>query len=94
VTRKTPAKPAFVLHGDVVEVFADSGTVVLDHNEVPGLMSAMRGKEKMEFAVARQEELKDLKPGEAITAGVRRQGRDYVLENIRPAAGGSAAKRP
>jgi len=88
VTQRLPEKPRYTLRGQVVKVYADDGTVMLYHEEVPGLMAAMKPPYAMEFLVPNREQLKSLKPGEAITASVRRQGSDFVLEDVRPAAAG------
>ena len=36
----------------------------------------------MEFLVSDREQLNRLKPGQRITASVRRQGSDYILEQM------------
>jgi Cu/Ag efflux protein CusF len=89
VTRNVSAKPRYTLHGQVVRVYADDGTVMLYHDEIPGLMKAMKAPYAMEFLVANREQLKALKPGQAISASVRRQGSDFVLDDVRPASGGA-----
>jgi Cu/Ag efflux protein CusF len=78
-----PVKPKYVLRGEVVRVFADDGAVMLYHDEVPGLMQAMRAPYAMEFLVPDRALLAGLRPGMKITAGVRKRGGDYVLEQIR-----------
>lgn len=45
----------------------------------------MKAPNAMEFLVTNREQLKLLKPGEAISASVRRQGSDFVLDDVRPA---------
>ena len=86
ITKRAPVKPRYTLRGEVVEVYAEDGTVMLYHDEVPGLLAAMKAPYAMEFLVANREQLRSLKPGEAISASVRRQGGDFVLDNVRPAA--------
>ncbi len=86
ITKRAPVKPRYTLRGEVVEVYAEDGTVMLYHDEVPGLLAAMKAPYAMEFLVANREQLRSLKPGEAISASVRRQGGDFVLDDVRPAA--------
>lgn len=77
------ARPKYVLRGEVVRVFAEDGAVSLYHDEVPGFMNAMQAPYAMEFLVPDKQALAALKPGMKITAGVRKQGGDYILESIR-----------
>ena len=46
-------------------------------------MGAIKPPEAMEFLVADPEQLKRLQPGQSIAATVRRQGRDFVLDDLR-----------
>ncbi len=73
----------YSLHGQVVHVYPDAGAVTLYHDEVPGLIRAMKAPYAMEFLVADREQLKNLKAGQNIVASVRRQGADYVLDHLR-----------
>lgn len=75
----------YQIRGEVVNVYADDGAVSLYHEEVPGLMAAMKAPYAMEFLVPDREQLKRLKRGQAVQASVRRQGSDYILEDLRPA---------
>ncbi|MGO9261097.1 MAG: MbnH family di-heme enzyme [Bryobacteraceae bacterium] len=91
--RPSPQPPRYTVHGQVVHVYADAGAVTLYHDEVPGLIRAMKAPYAMEFLVPDREQLKNLKPGQNIVASVRRQGADYVLDNLRtdsPATPGAA----
>ncbi|HTS30643.1 MAG TPA: di-heme enzyme [Bryobacteraceae bacterium] len=81
-TRATPPAPRYVLHGEVVHVYPDAGAVTLYHDEVPGLLRAMKAPYPMAFLVPDKDALKTLKPGQSISAYVRRQGADYVLEAL------------
>ena len=81
VTRK---ESPYVLHGEVATVYIEDGSASLYHSEVPGLMAAMRRPASMEFRVADKQQLRLLQPGMKIVASVRKQGADYILENIRP----------
>ncbi len=82
LTRKSI--PGGVLRGVVVKVYPEDGTIALYHDEVPGMMAAMRPPNSMEFIVADAKALGKLKEGEAIEASVHRQGPDWVLERVRP----------
>ena len=65
----------------------------IDHKAVPGLMAEMKPPHAMDFIVVDQAKLKTLKPGQAVTAHVRKQGRDYVLDDLRPIPTGKVTKR-
>jgi Cu/Ag efflux protein CusF len=71
------------LHGTVVQVYAEDGSISLYHDDVPGLLGAMRAPYAMEFVVSDRTQLKALRPGQAIVALVHKQGNDYVLDNLR-----------
>lgn len=73
----------YTIRGEVVGVFPEDGAVLLRHDEVAGLMPAMRAPGAMEFLVPDPEELRGLQKGMPITAGVRKRGGDYLLEGIR-----------
>lgn len=81
----TKAVPAthYTLHGEVAAVFTDTASVALYHDAVPGLLAPMAAPNRMEFLIADPAQLKNLAPGARISASVRKQGRDYVLENVR-----------
>lgn len=72
------------LRGEVVQVFTQDGTISLYHDAIPGLMGAMRAPIAMEYKVSDRSQLKTLRPGQSVEASVRRQGRDYVLDDLRP----------
>lgn len=76
------AAPKYVLRGEVVKVYASDGAVSLFHDEVPGLMSAMRAPQAMEFLVPNAQFLATLRPGMKLVAGVRKRGSDYILEPL------------
>jgi cytochrome c peroxidase len=90
LTRRTPATPRYVVRGQIVHVFPGDGALTLYHDEVPGLITAMKPPYAMEFLVTNREQLKNLKPGQSITAAVRRQGTDYVLDDLRPMSAANA----
>ncbi|MFN7938245.1 MAG: di-heme enzyme [Bryobacteraceae bacterium] len=80
---QAPPKPKYTLTGVVVKVYVEDGAVSLYHDEVPGFMKAMQAPYAMEFLVDNKSSLAALKPGTKITAGVRKRGSDYILEQIR-----------
>lgn len=86
LTQRKQSRPLHVLRGEVVEIYPQDGTVSLYHDEVPGLIGAMKPPDSMEFLVSNPEQLRTLKPGQAISASVRRQGRDFVLDDLKPVA--------
>lgn len=88
-----PAKSRFIVRGEVKAVFVEDGSVALYHDEIPGLMKAMRKPLSMEFLVSDRAVLHGLAPGDRVTASVRRKGTDYILDGlekvpVRPAVGG------
>jgi len=92
VTRRKPAERHYILRGEVVQVFQEDGMIALHHDAVPGLMGEMKPPYAMEFLVANPAQLASLRAGEAITASVRKQGRDFVLDDLRSIAKPAAKK--
>jgi cytochrome c peroxidase len=82
-TRSSVALPHYVLRGEVVQVYLEAGAVTLYHDEVPGLIRAVKPPHAMEYLVPDKKALKKLKPGQSIVAEVRRLGADYVLDGLR-----------
>ena len=74
-------------------MYLDAGAVTLYHDEVPGLIRAMKAPYAMEFLVPDQESLKRLKAGQTIAASVRRQGADYVLDVLRVGLSALASRK-
>lgn len=93
VTQRKGSGPRYVLHGQVVAVYPEAGSVSLYHDGVPGLMVAARAPDSVEFLVAHREQLQALKPGQAISASVRRQGREFVLDDVQAAGQTPKARR-
>lgn len=83
VTRRKAPAHRYTLRGEVVRVYADDGMIALYHDAIPGLMPEMRPPNTMEFMVSNPAQLKSLKPGQTVTALVRRQGQDYLLDDLR-----------
>ena len=65
-------------------MFLQDGTVSLYHDAIPGLMGAMRPPGAMEYRVTDRNQLKQPRPGQSVEAIVRRQGSNYVLEDLKP----------
>ena len=82
-TQLTRAARRYVLRGEVVKVYLDAGAVTLYHDEVPGLIRAMKAPHSMEYFVPDKRALKKLKTGQNILAHVRRQGAEYILDSVR-----------
>jgi cytochrome c peroxidase len=83
--RPPPAAASFLLRGEVVHVYPEDAAISLFNNEVPGLITAARKPHAREFIVADKASLATLKPGTKITAAVRKQGRDYILDQVKKA---------
>jgi cytochrome c peroxidase len=76
-------RPKYILRGEVVRVYPEDGAISLYHDAVPGFMNAMNAPYAMEFMVPNKQSLAGLRPGMKITAGVRKRGSDYLLEQLR-----------
>jgi protein SCO1/2 len=81
---------SFFAKGLVRELPADGQTVVVRHEEIPGFMPKMT----MSFDVRDTNELRGLKPGDAITFIVKATEEDSWIEKIRPAATNDLAPLP
>ena len=77
---EVPAK-RHPLRGVITGVLADQSAFLVKHEEIPGVMRAMTMMFKVDAAT-----LKAFKPGDAITGLMSRQGRNWVLEDVKPAA--------
>ena len=64
--------------GRVVAVDKKDATVTLDHEEIPGLMPAMR----MRFTVERRADLDGLKKGDAVRFALGSRGEEMVIVAI------------
>lgn len=73
----------YTLRGQIVKIYIAEGSVAMYSDEVPGLMPAMKPPASMDFLVENPDQLKNLKVGQSVTAAVRRQGRDFVLSDLR-----------
>lgn len=70
---------AYPFRGTVLTVNPERGDILVRHEDIPGLMKAMT----MRFPVdGGADALKNLAPGEQITATLRVSGQGFHLENI------------
>lgn len=81
---------SFLARGLVRELPADGQTVVVRHEAIPGFMPKMT----MAFNVRDKNELRGLRPGDAITFSVKATEEDSWIENIRPAGTNDLAPLP
>ena len=75
-----PAAQYPTLHGVIQEVRTEQGSLLVKHEEIPGVMMAMT----MPFKVS-AETLKAAKKDQAITASVVRRPDGLWLEDVKPA---------
>jgi len=72
--------PRYPFRGVILGIFPEKGTLLIKHEDVPGLMKGM----KMAFRVADQSVFAHLKEGETITATLIVREDDFWLENVTP----------
>ena len=77
------AAQVYDIRGTVVTVDAESGTVNLDHEEIPGFMAAM----KMEYQVRDAGMLEGLKPGDRVSGRLEARGGEYMIVSLAKAPG-------
>ena len=77
---KTNAVRSFSARGVVREVPAGKGTLIVRHEDIPGLMPKMT----MEFTVLDTNELRGLRAGDGITFKVMATEEDSWIEGVRP----------
>jgi Cu/Ag efflux protein CusF len=82
-TLPTAAAPArYPFRGVILGVYPDKGTLLIKHEDIPGLMKGM----KMAFRVT-PEVFKLVKEGDTITATLIVREDDFWLENVQPVKG-------
>jgi len=74
----TDNAPRYALHGTIVGLFPEKGMLLIKHDEVKGLMKAMRMGFRVQPEVFRQ-----VKKGETIDATLVVREDDFYLENIK-----------
>ena len=72
------ANKDYEIKGNVVAIAADRNSVTLDHEDIPGLMKAM----KMEFRVADPKSLDGLSPGDRVRGRLKVESGDYVITRL------------
>ena len=68
----------YEIKGTVVAIAADRSSVTLDHEDIPGLMKAM----KMKFRVADPKSLDGLSPGDRVRGRLKAGSGDYVIARL------------
>jgi Cu/Ag efflux protein CusF len=84
---QAPARKSYVFHGKVTGVNADSKSLTVDGESVPGWMDAMT----MSYPVDKESVLKEVKVGDQITATVYDE--DYTLHDVHVVKGKTAPKK-
>lgn len=69
-------------HGTVKIVDVAAGTVTIDHEDIPGLMTGMA----MKFIVTDPKVLSGVEPGQVVDFRVRKEGDRYLVSEIRASA--------
>lgn len=72
------AAKTYDLKGKVVDVAADKRAVTLDHEDIPGLMKAM----KMKFQVEDAKVLEGIQSGDQVQGRLKVDGSKYVVINL------------
>ncbi|MCE9530305.1 MAG: copper-binding protein [Planctomycetes bacterium] len=88
-TNTSSSEKEYSLKGRVVSINTEKKTVNIDHEEIPGLMKAM----KMDFGVADPKSLLDLVPGQQVEAKLKVVSGKYILSEIRK-VGDVVAQKP
>jgi protein SCO1/2 len=84
---QTPAHKSYEFRGKVTEVNLDTKSLTVENEPVPGWMDAMT----MSYPVDKESVLKEVKPGDHITATV--YDGDYSLHNVHVVKGKPAVKK-
>ena len=66
------------VQGIVVEVYSDPPALLVDHEEIPGVMAAMSMRFEVDAAT-----IDDVKVGDAITARLRLQDQTWRLDQVK-----------
>lgn len=77
-TKSADAIKRHPLKGVVTGILAEKSSLIVKHEEIPGVMRAMTMAFKVDEAT-----LKAAKEGQAITGMMSRQGNAWVLENVK-----------
>lgn len=74
----TEAAKLYDVKGKVVALDRDKKVVTLDHEDIPGLMKAM----KMDFAVEDAKVLDGLAAGDSVAGKLKAEGGNYVVTSL------------
>jgi Cu/Ag efflux protein CusF len=75
---KDGADKQYEVKGKVVAVDADKKSITLDHEDIPGLMKAM----KMKFALESPKVAEGLKPGDQVQGHLQVKSGDYIITHL------------
>lgn len=72
------AEKEYDIKGTVVDVASDKKAVTLDHEEIPGLMKAM----KMKYPVSDPKVLDGIAAGDKVSGRLKARGTDYTITKL------------
>jgi Cu/Ag efflux protein CusF len=75
---KDGADKQYAVKGKVVAVDADKKSITLDHEDIPGLMKAM----KMPFTLESPKVAEGLQPGDRVEGHLQVKSGDYVITHL------------
>ena len=84
------ADKLYPLKGKVIAVDVAAKTVMIDHEDIPGLMKAM----KMTFSVEDAKILDGISPGSLVEGKVKHASDKYVLTELKAHGAGASEKAP
>jgi protein SCO1/2 len=76
--KKSGGAKEYDIRGKVVEVNSTKPAVTLDHEDIPGLMKAM----KMEFGVEDAKTLEGIKAGDQVQGRLKKDASGYVITRL------------
>ena len=76
--KSEPAAKSYEVNGKVVDVAADKRAVTLDHQDIPGLMKAM----KMKFQIDDPKILEGIQSGDQVKGHLKVEGAKYVVTHL------------
>jgi Cu/Ag efflux protein CusF len=76
--QKAAPEKQYDIKGTVVAVAPDKQSVTLDHEEIPGLMKAM----KMDYQVDNPKLLENLKPGDKVQGRMKAESGKYTITQL------------
>ena len=76
--KKDSADKQYEVKGKVVAVDAEKKSITLDHEDIPGLMKAM----KMKFTLAGPKVAEGLQPGDRVEGHLQVKAGEYVITHL------------